>query len=372
MTASNSFSEGIKQAARSAACFVLGQAELANSWAAKITPPSLGGPFDSVVPLRRWLCSNPDPNPVPPPLFFGGQCDGARYEVNITVRRPDNNEIAFVGRFRTRGPIGGFRVGSDGRVRGFSRGNWNNPNDGYPAPSTYEERLVSFAVFFNSSVIHEVWFTETPDGDDCGDLPPVVDDYDPQPVSRSITYITNEGDTITELGDFVLLAPVIIGGNVIAPVTVNIGGIKIPLRINFSTGDINFESGDGFPDTPIPTVEEEPVENPGIEDEIPTVESLIYGVVVYSSPVTTGRDKTTLVAQLGAPSLRLPRTGNVWFQIPFGERSTWLGPYPVQSRNQLVMVPDGLGAVDVKLVASSGWSLQGVPLAKPSCGCSAA
>lgn len=376
MTASNSFSEGLKQAVRGAVCFTLGQASLANSWAAQFVPPTLGGPFGAVEPIRRLLCSDPSPNPVPLPPFVGGQCDCARYVVQVNYTYVDffGNTRSGAGAERfIRGPLTGVAALIDpnnpSRVRTTFKSKGSSIGPSYPPCGTVVTTTQSNSTVSNpeSVSLTGVTIVLAPDGDDCGDPPPVVDDYDPVPVTRPITYINIEGDTVTELGDFVLLAPVIIGGNLIAPVTVNIGAVKIPVRLNISTGDISF--GVEAPDTPTSPVDDNPVENPGMEDEKPVVETLLRGVVVYASQVNEGRDKTTLVAQLGAPSLRLPRVGNVWFQIPFGERTTWLGPFPVQSRNQLVMVPEGLGAVDVKLVASSGWNLQGVPLARPACGC---
>jgi len=366
------FREALENTSKAALCSVLAGGEAAAWLGVAVT----GGNAPDVVAdeirkLRLTSCDNPDSDvDIPEGDFTGGQCD-TLYRVFITVR-DDASGVIVLGPERAAenqnasnnaniwtGPIEGIRIGQV--VSSPARYGWILQHDGIETVGT-----LSYPSSTLSATIDRV---ERVDGlpDDCGDIPPPpIPPYSPVTINKTIIFNDNSNTEITEEGDFNILAPVIIGGNLIAPITVNVGGIDIPVRVNLSTGDIsiNFD----FSDTPS-EVQPPEVDNP-TEDE-PQVEedTLFYGLVVYSTPTGQGRNAATIVGQVSAPSVLLPRTGNVWFQIPVGDRVTWVGPYAVQSENHLVAVPHGLGASGYRLVPASGWAMSAVKIGRFPCGC---
>lgn len=381
------FSDAIKAATSAVICSVLAGTEAASYFGSSLV---LGGGntdfADGVRQLRRWVCDNPDPQvDLPEPEFAGGQCPD-RYIVSVTRSGQNVNcSSGAVGNIpnETRGlssctpgfdiygpltPVVRTNEGNCGTesldigVSGFTQGG---------APLELTTRLgASNSNTRLENQQYTINVTPCPGNpDNCGSLPsPEVPPYSPVTITRSITYEDNSQTTINEDGDFIINAPVIIGGNIIAPVTVNLGGLEIPVEVNLSTGDISIEVGGGLDDSPAPIDDPNPVDNPTTDD--PDLEDeLLYGLIVYSTPTGSGRVASTIVGQDQAPTLLLPRTGNVWFQVPVGDRVSWLGPVPVQAENALVRVPWGMGASGYRLVPSSGWQMSAVRVGKPPCGC---
>lgn len=359
------FLEAVGNGVRALTCGVLSDAERSVEWVAdRVGTPQVGA--ETVKQLRRWVCNNPDDDvTLNGPPFLGGQCDCNRYTVQVYVRRQPSGELAFAGNWRVRGPISSVYVASNGQLRGVSRSGWAITSQPYPSCSTLEDRRIGAGLWGGASTVESVTIVEAPDGDDCGSLPgEPVPPYIPVTINRDITYVDIDNIEVTEEGDFTLLAPVFIGGAIIAPVRVDVGGVEFPLNFNLETGEITFDFSRDFIESPTPISEPTPAPNPTPDE--PDVESddLLYGLIVYSAPSGVS-PVTTLVGQSGAPALRLPRTGNVYFQVPIGDRVTWEGPVPVQMENQLIMVPSGLGATGYRVVPNTGWELSAVRVGKP-------
>lgn len=359
------FSDAIRAATGAVVCSVLAGTEAASYFGSSLV---LGGGntdfADGVRQLRRWVCDNPDPDvDVPQPSFTGGQCPTLyNGTVTGTWTFTNGNSSNFSATYTNlQGPITGLSQQTVSPSTTAVVLTWTGGGSAEVSRQALSSvQGVSFSGNFSRA-----------DGqpDNCGDLPgPEIPPYSPVTITQNITYEDNSQTTVNEDGDFTINAPVIIGGNLIAPVTVNLGGLEIPVELNLSTGDISVEIGGGLDDTPAPIDETDPIDNPTTDK--PDVESeLIYGLIVYSTPTGSGRVASTIVAQSQAPTLLLPRTGNVWFQVPIGDRVSWLGPIPVQAENSLIRVPWGMGASGYRLVPSSGWEMSAVRVGKPPCGC---
>jgi hypothetical protein len=213
-------------------------------------------------------------------------------------------------------------------------------------------------------------FIERVDGqpDECGDTPITVPPYQPVTINQNITYVNIEGDEITEEGDFTILAPVFIGGAIFAPITVDVGGVEFPINLSLETGNITLDFSRDFSDSPSPVVGPDPLPDEPEEDK-PEEDELIYGLILYGTEIGDSRQSTTLVAQASAPTLHVPRISNVYFQVPIGDRFSWVGPISQQLQNQVIMVPSGLGAISYRIVPSTGWSVEEIRIGKPPCGC---
>lgn len=382
----SSFREAVGVATKSAICTVLAGAE-ASSYVSRIGIPAPGSQtvIDTIRRARRAVCDNPDPEvDVPEASFSGGQCPGTRYRVETASssgwgRCPGSlasitNPSTTGDRDDVYGPIENIsiEVESEGdcgptRVQAFI-----DARDANGQPARFESggsmATGRSDLFLQGFQIDSISITAVDGPDDCGDPDePPIPDYSPVTIRRDVTYIDNSETEITEEGDFTINAPVLIGGNIIAPVSIDLGGVEVPVELNLSTGDITFDFEGG--DTPAPTDDgDDDIPPPDDEPEIEEG-SLIYGLIVYSTPATGEGSVTSEIAQGDAPVLLLPRTGNVWFQVPVGDRISWMGPIPVQSQNQLVPVPGGLAASGYRLFPNTGWQLSVVRMGKPPCGC---
>ena len=371
------WAEAIGNQAKAAVCSVLGDVEAATRWVARtLSDPGDTPKGSSIVrTIRGRICNDPAGDYTPPPSpFTGGQCTGVLYNVTITVDSclqrnsdPPTSCGPSTGTVSIVGPI--TNVGYE--VNGPSPPSASIIVFAENAQGDREELGIRFTALSGASYVDDELISidiVRNDGlpDACGNPVAPIPPYTPVTVIRDITYEDNSQTTITEEGDFTVLAPIIIGGNIIAPVRVDVGGIEIPLNINLDTGDISIDFGGS--DTPPGIGDDDPVENPtGDEPEIEEG-SLFYGLIVYATESGNAQTAQTVVAQAAAPTLRIPRMGNVYFQLPIGDRVTWQGPHPVQLQNQLIMVPDGLGASGFRLVPETGWELEAVRVGKPPLG----
>lgn len=365
----SSFDSVLRNRARQAVCQVLnGPSGPAYVGAPLFDPFTAGFLKEQVEKLKRWACNDPSPVPneyFPEAPFSGGQCEGVQYRV-----------------WRKRGNIAGDP--SCGSSPSFLPGTFTGPIVGaIMKPSSgggtefyivseggAKETLVGTSSFPPDQNFHKICGVERLDGqpDNCGDPdagPPPT--YITQNIQLNVEYTDNSNTFNTELGDFNVFAPVIIGGKIFAPITVSLGGIEIPLNLDINTGDIELVFD--FADSPVEPVPPNPIPNPTDDEPEREGSDLVYGLQVYSVPDGPGRDGATFVDQQDGPSLRLPRTGNVYFQIPVGERVSWIGPFPVQMVNQVVWSPYLVGATGYRVIPSSGWRLEVVPLQAPPCGC---
>lgn len=383
------FRDSIEQATRASICAVLAGTEAAAWVGNALTPPWVDNPVpETVRKARLAACSNPDAVvDVPLPPFFGGQCEGVEYDVTVvrnsyTRRRCSNGSTSTIAlnssiTVRVYGPIGGLQTqetsqgdcgASSVRVVLNAFDSSGNPDSLIVYSAT--ENPLSFAI---DAVDVEISSVIRIDGqpDDCGNPPaPAPPPYSPITINQDFSYTDNSQTTVNEQGDFTVWAPIIIGGNLIAPVTVDVGGLTINGELNLETGDFNFNFGipSGGPD-----YEDIPVENPNPEDEGPDDNpDIFYGLQVFSFESGSSPLVTSSWHQETAPTLHLPRTANVWFIVPVGPGWGWVGPIPCQHGNQVVMVPGGLPAIDHRVIPNTGWEVEVNRLTKPDCGCRSA
>lgn len=368
------FRDSVEQAARASICSVLAGAEAA-AWAGDALIPSwVSNPVPDVVRKARLAaCSNPDPIvELPESTFSGGQCPGVLYELDATVFLDKFGGITIN---LTSDPLAGPIATSRLFVNGSGFVAWELLNE---AGASAEVRQVGSSQAWDRNDDFELFTVQQntlvrSDGqpDTCGDPPgPPVPPYSPVTINQDFSYTDNSQTTVNEEGDFTVWAPVVIGGNLIAPVTVDIGGLTINGELDIETGDFNFNfgipgGGPGYEDIPVEnpdTSPEEPEENPEV----------FYGLQVFSFQSGTDPVITSDWGQESAPTLHLPRTANVWFIVPVGQGWGWIGPILCQHLNQVVMVPGGLPAIDHRVVPNTGWDVEVNRLSKPDCGCRSA
>jgi hypothetical protein len=345
-----------------------------------LTVPGGGLANDLLFPankIRKQLCNSSVPVTLPTVPWSGGQCDCHRYQINVTLayRQGDGPWQSTDFRNRFRGPIekiepwkngSGSSHGVTFKCRGFNFTDLNSwPSCGSVVFPTNFRSVAGDPV--TDQYILNVEIEQAPDGDDCGGK--IAPPFTPVIVTRNFTYVDNREIEFTEEGDFVINAPILIGGNLIAPITVNVGGVEFPLNFNLSTGDIDVNFEVDFPSPEPPIGEENPVDNPTDDEPEQETDELIYGLILYGRPIAGPHVNTTLVDQGDAPILNLPRISNVYFQIPVGDRVSWVGPIPHQLENQVVMVPFGLGASGYRISPNTGWTVDEVRIGKPPCGC---
>lgn len=203
----------------------------------------------------------------------------------------------------------------------------------------------------------------------CGSLPPQVPTGITQPdatVTNDITYVNNEGDTITV--PVVLAfgyANVDINGELNIPVSVQLDlnpVVNFNGQFNLRTGDFNVNLGDpdspfggngtcgGDPipdaDTPNPTLPLPPSDpiapsNP----ERPTKRRILRGCQVVT---TVLQGKQTELDQNDNPDIFIPSLGYVNFLVQVGQRTAWTVDIPVKNTNQIIECPWIGGAIDVR------------------------
>lgn len=243
----------------------------------------------------------------------------------------------------------------------------------------------------NPPVITNIVITRA-DGmpDSCGSLPPVVPPYEPgsTTIVDDITYEPEGGGTQITIPATVVLgfAFVDIDANIRVPVTVNLGGIKIPLTLNVTTGDINLGGirvgspdidykfdirvgGPGGITTP-PGVEP-PIGPPPGEPDYPELdqppepdsEPIIIGAVVTTTNITGRRD--LLYQGGGNPNIEIPRLGFIQFlnYVP-GLGLAWSEDIPVKNLRHLIRNPWPYGAVAVEGSPRNGVSWTITPVYK--------
>lgn len=227
----------------------------------------------------------------------------------------------------------------------------------------------------NPPVITNIVITRA-DGlaDDCGSLPPVVPPYQPgsTTIIEDITYEPEGGGPQITIPATVILgfAYVDANANIRIPVTVNLGGIKIPLSLNVTTGDINlggirvgspdidnkFDIRVGGPGgTTIPPGTEPPIGPPPGEPDYPEldeppepdIEPIIIGAVVTTNNIVGRRD--LLYQGGGNPNIEIPRLGFINFlnYVP-GLGLAWSEDIPIKNLRHLVQNPWPYGAVAVE------------------------
>ena len=359
------FTDALRTAVRSTTCGILAANENIQGWWARNTNlPFTGTLANGATAARQALCDNP--NPVPPidPLFQGGQCSDTIYEFRYDAINffPDgsianedfNRGGTGPGPFRTTYiDIGPGLVPQIGFTDGdglFST--WGAPS-GMGSYDVFNFRVTVLSGPNNCGI-------------DSPNTPAVpVPDPIPGPAPISVTYINNEGDEITQLGDFNLFLPIFLPGSVNIPFNVEFPDVNIDGRIDIN-GDITFEINPGRQPDDTVTDTEPPELPPGQEPVDPETERRIIGVHVFTTlppntPVTT-------IFQEDGPNIFAPRGGSVRFLVTGGGGSSWTRDIDIKGDRQYIPCPAQQGAISVVANELPGGtvSLQRVYAAVPS------
>ena len=310
--------------------------------------------------VQRVVCNSQTPTPLPNVPFTGGQCSGILYNVSwiISLINSSGTQFDFPGSGQFEGPISRVdgAVSPDGDdqlwlIRGAT------------SEITALATSVSQTVFYTSFNVSRV------DGmpDDCGDPEPSVSPVNVvNNITNNITYNDNTGAPVVEVVNYNFgFAYVDANAEFFIPITVDVGGISIPVRFNVSTGDISFNFGGrggggsgGGGDTiilepePPDSPDDVPVPTPPAED--PREELQIVGVMVTTTNIGVGFAGTQVDGQL-APDLYLPRLAQVLFEYRFSDGSVgWSTPLPVNNRREFVESPRPGNTIGAQIIQAPG------------------
>lgn len=304
--------------------------------------------FNIAGSLRKSLCNNPDV-PAPEVPFPGGQCPGQLYNYTATATsvnnlgQTNNTTVTLGSTNRIQGPVtfvGVEETSSDfvvrarnaaGSIRTF-RFLSSGVDAIYSKPTTQSVSLSNITV-------------SPTDG--CGNPDPNI----PDPIDRttqpvSITYETNEGDTVVENGDLNIFAPIIGSFNrVVVPISLEIGELTLLGELGLD-GTIEFNLpgayGSGNSDDPPDTDEEDATGNPRI-----------IGAYVTTTVISSQYQGTELLGDDG-PDLYVPRLGTLSFLVKGSSAFAWLPDYDVRVKNAYFAVPDGMVAYQVRATPYRG------------------
>lgn len=339
-----SFTDGLVGAMRSGLCSYLALSDRANRFFNELSPvdlPNFSGSW------RRSICDNDDP--IPPLANEPGQCTGVLYTVagNISETTPPITPFPWQ-RTNVPGPI-------------------SLSKETVPGTSNCQFRLLGGSGYNNlistrpcSEAFTDVVITRQ-DGqpDNCGgEIRPEPFPEEGDTYNITFDYTNKDGLDVNLSGTVNLFAPVIIGGNVFAPVNIDLGGIdfngtlQLSPEFNFNLGDRNPRSGPNRPEPFIPTLP--PVSFPTTPDD-ESVKTLV-GVVVRSS--ITGTIDATAIGQGDAPTIYVPRLALVYFRVKHGNLVDWSGPFDVKTLSSYVPVPYNTNAITARCFWSKGFSGQ--------------
>lgn len=338
-------------------------------------PPFVGDGVGSNPLTRRWynnaidglrsiFCDGPVEqvdNVLPP--FTGGQCDCGEYRITFVYRARNSANTSSMTR-RVRGPILGVRVtqqslGTEGPACAAGSGNtsvnfliqancrgmkgnfnpeppcsdqaWRTAGSQVCCPATDSNvyKLISYTVFPSANQT-----------EDCGDPPPIYEPVNVFNFTENITYIDNSNNTVNELGDFNLFAPIFLPGSIQIPFNLNVGEVNFSGSL-FPNGTINispdFNIQVGSENDPSPTDEPDLDEDQEYEIEpSEEQESRIVGAWVV---VTQDSARATQVAEGGVTHF-YPRQGILKFRMAFGSSGFTYSPgVDVKTRRAYIPVP---------------------------------
>lgn len=309
---------------------------------------------------QQVACNRPpdDVSGAITPPFEGGQCMGVQYQVTSSFRNiiylngQIFNEVTTNNVSTGPGPIS-YESSNIQPPNGlvsvtlrYSNGNIaaNGSISGGGANETFEVQVITLDVVRVDGL-----------PDDCGSLPPIPPEYNPEDwtFNPTINYDDDNGNPLT-IDPTIVLGPNTLGpgGGIQVPVTVTFSpGIEIHGDFNLNTGDFTIGGGDGADgggiDGPQELGPDEPVEE-GIDE--------VIGVRVISTRLSNA-DETTQIGQNGGnPDIYVPRVGNVAFKYSTGNSSLgWGRDIPVKGLNYVIWA-DRV-ALDVAATAADGWSL---------------
>ena len=338
------FTDSLADAVRGATCGILSTNENIQGWWARNTNiPFTGTLANAATALRQSLCDNPAPVPPIPPLFQGGQCSDTFYDFRYDAINffPDGT-VANEDFDRGGQGFGPFRTTyvplGQGAVPQIAFADSDGVFSTWGAPGG-----------FGSYDVFNFRITVLSGPDNCGisspDTPAVPVDLPLQPPAPiEVTYVTNEGDTVTQLGDFNLFAPVFLPGSVTFPFEVNFPDVTINGDINLDgTIEVNLEPGRQPDDTETDT--EPPVLPPGQEPVDPETERRIIGVHVFTT--LPAGSPVTIINQDGGPNIFAPRGGSVRFLVLGGSQASWTTDIDIKADREYIPCDARQGAISV-------------------------
>lgn len=364
------FFEAVAGAARSSLCAIIA----VNDDGARLFRRVIPGPASTsdylnfFAPLRRQLCNDPDYDPPEPP-YTGGQCD-AIYQVTFEGVR-GNGAVDTPFTRRVHGPLGGTRAlasGGSAQLQVECRAILTGTTTCGPlTPGEFVFRNVGLGgsayVDGNLNIVS----TSICSGvDDCGD-PPVDPPPPPGPVTRPTTviYNTDEGDEITEEGDFIFAPFFSVGDlDIRVPFELNLGGVNFKGEVNIApefslsiAPRFNFGGG-GAGDDPDGLIDVDPEETE--EPEEGEDDPVIIGVLVRSEII--GELRATAIATEDQPTIYAPRVGSVSFAIRVGETFAWTPDVDIKNLDCYIPCPAPQGAIDVGASAAAGFAVSYTPV----------
>jgi hypothetical protein len=189
------------------------------------------------------------------------------------------------------------------------------------------------------------------------DVPPFPPSGDTTNVN--ITYVNNEGDNVTELGDLVIFAPVVIAPvTVIAPIRVDLpdvsfnGNIVLSPDFNIELQPPSFRRGPGDTDAPPPP------ENPDTSPTTPQDDStrqIIGAIATVTSDPSDGL--ATEVASADGPDLFVPRMGTLSFRVRVAGSLSWTTPIDIKTTRQFIPAPGNVQALDAIASPNPNYSI---------------
>lgn len=347
-----SFFDDLGSAVGGAFCVWLGGVDNAESWLQR----SVGFPAGGVgAGIRGALCDDPTPPPVSPPPFNGGQCPGVSYtvfrtRVSTSTGQPIENDVGDYP-----GPV---TISSPTNVLN---------QQGDPLPNlwqyTINEGRPSEQPFQTASDGPPTFRTERADGlpDDCGDPDPIIPEFEPP--NLPITVPDPDGGPDIDL-DLTINAPIIIGPNVFAPVSItgpdiNFNGtIELNPDFNISIGSgIGGGGGGGF-GTGVESDQED--YDPESPDNPPNADGRrIIGLIVTLS--LSNDVRATELAQDGdIGSIGVPRVAIAYLISNNGGVRVALSGVDLKLRNTYIPVPPTVEVVSWRIHTEPGVSVANV------------
>lgn len=350
-----SFRDDVIGAVQTAACQYVSGVGNANSWLQRLVPTAPDPPF--IGGIKGLLCDDPTPPPSPPPQFSGGQCDFI-YRVYYGRSNSQNEFLCCGTSISYRGPIGPMTSRPD--PDGSDRTQW-----GFTYEGGAEFRSVAKVSSDTTFFITRVEPASPSDVDDCGDSQPIPPPFEPPTITVPIPDPVDPSAPDIDV-DVTLYAPIVVGPNVFAPVTVNGPNFDIDGRITLAP-DFNIEVGLGggggsgggggggtsVPDEPGDVNPDDPSEPEGADGRF------LLGIHVSLSFADTAR--FTELAQDGSIELiGVPRVATVYFVANMGGARSRLPGIELQLRRTFVPVPPGVVAVSWNIHTEDGATIQSV------------
>lgn len=390
--------DAVKNAGKQAFCTL--QSAGYNAWYlfSKLAEGDMQAAGKFATASNGLFCNNPVDVPfgqLPSGPFTGGQCPTG-YLGEAAFNYPNGTRGYLLQKGGLVGPIKGIvpvGTGVDGLGRTYT--NWNfDTATGLVEPNgsgwVYDENLGQGIP--KATLVSQTYTRMDGEPDNCGDIGGAVPPYEPgsTTIVTDITYTPEGGGPNITIPATVILgfAYVDANANIRIPVTVNLGGVKIPLSLNLTTGDINFGGiRVGSPDIDVkfdirlggpggitvPPGSEPPIGPPPGEPDYPELEEqpepdtepIIVGAVVTTNNIIGRRD--LLYQDGGNPNIEIPRLGFINFlnYVP-GLGLAWSEDIPIKNLRHLVQNPWPYGAIAVEGSPRNGVSWTITPVYKQS------